>query len=226
MKIFLDSANLKDIEHCLQRGIIRGITTNPSIISKEPKSAFSKHIQQMADLCKQYDQQIPLSVEVFTPDPDKMLKQAQELLQTIDYQNLNIKIPIGWEELRAIYKLASEGICVNCTCLFNEAQCMLAANAGAKYVSIFMGRLKDIGADPLPIIENVRNLLDRIGSETEIIVGSIRHARDISDAQLAGAHIVTASMKFFESMSGHPQTKLSVDGFLEDFRQWLSPVKA
>lgn len=225
MKIFLDSANLNDLENCLKRGIIRGITTNPSIISKEPKTNFVKHIQKMAELCKAYDQILPLSVEIFTANPSEMFAQASDLLQTIDYKNINIKIPIGWGELEVIYRLSREGIPVNCTCLFNEAQCMLAANAGAKYVSIFMGRLKDIGADPVPIIANVRELLDKTSSDAEIIVGSIRHARDISDAQQAGGHIVTASMKFFETMSTHPQTTKSVEGFLDDFKQWLSPVK-
>ncbi len=156
MKIFLDSANLSELDNCLKRGIVRGITTNPSIISKEPKTNFVKHIQKMADLCKAYDQILPLSVEIFTPNPSEMLAQATELLQTIDYKNINIKIPIGWGELEVIYQLSRRGIPVNCTCLFNEAQCMLAANAGAKYVSIFMGRLKDIGADPLPSFSNVR----------------------------------------------------------------------
>lgn len=225
MKIFLDSANLNELESCLKRGIVRGVTTNPSIISKEPKTNFVKHIQKMADLCKLYEKIVPLSVEIFTPHAHEMFSQASDLLHQIDYKNLNIKIPIGWGELEVIHKLSQQGIPVNCTCLFNEAQCMLAANAGARYISIFMGRLKDIGADPLPIIANVRNLLDRSHSSAEIIVGSIRHARDISDAQQAGAHIVTASMKFFETMASHPQTTKSVDGFLEDFKQWLSPLK-
>lgn len=225
MKIFLDSANLNELEICLKRGILRGITTNPSIISKEPKSDFIKHIQKMADLCKSYKQILPLSVEIFTPNPSEMLSQSLELLQGLNYKNINIKIPIGWGELEVIHQLSQEGIPVNCTCLFNEAQCMLAANAGAKYISIFMGRLKDIGADPLPIISNVRDMLEQAGSTAEIIVGSIRHPRDISDAQNAGAHIVTASMKFFETMSGHPQTTKSVQGFLDDFRQWVAPVK-
>jgi transaldolase len=226
MKIFLDSANLNELEIGLKRGIFRGITTNPSIISKEPKSDFIKHIQKMANLCKTYRQILPLSVEIFTPNPSEMYAQAMDLLQGLDYKNINIKIPIGWGELEVIHQLSQQGIPVNCTCLFNEAQCMLAANAGAKYVSIFMGRLKDIGADPIPIIENVRAMLDQSHSEAEIIVGSIRHPRDISDAQNAGAHIVTASLKFFETMSGHPQTTKSVQGFLEDFKQWMAPVKS
>jgi transaldolase len=225
VEIFLDSANLNELEICLKRGILRGITTNPSIISKEPKTNFIKHIQKMADLCKEYKQILPLSVEIFTANPKEMFSQASELFKGIDYQNITIKIPIGWDELEVIHRLSQEGIAVNCTCLFNEAQCMLAANAGAKYISIFMGRLKDIGADPLPIIANVREMLDKAGYCAKIIVGSIRHARDISDAQNVGAHIVTAGMKFFQNMSEHPQTTKSVQGFLDDFRQWVSPVK-
>lgn len=222
MKLFLDSANLNELENCLKRGIVRGITTNPTIFSKEPKTDFLKHIQKMADLCTSYHQFVPLSIEVFTADPKKMLAQALDIVQRIDYENLNIKIPIGWDELEVIYQLNKEGVVVNCTCLFNEAQCMLAANAGAHFVSIFMGRLKDIGGDPLPVVSNVRKLLDQAKSSSEIIVGSIRHPRDIAEAQIAGAHIVTASIKFFETMVSHPQTTKSVQGFLEDFKQWTT----
>jgi transaldolase len=222
MKVFLDSANLNELENCLKRGCIRGITTNPSILSKEPKTDFFKHIQKMADLCVRYQQFVPLSVEVFTPHPKEMIAQSYDLIEKIDYENLNIKIPIGWDELEVIYELSRNGIEVNCTCLFNEAQCMLAANAGAKYVSIFMGRLKDIGGEPLPIIANVRKMLDLARSDAEIIVGSIRHPKDIADAHNAGAHIVTAGMKFFEQMSTHPQTVKSVQGFLQDFSQWIA----
>lgn len=221
MKIFLDSANLNEVESCLKRGCIQGITTNPSILSKEPKTDFIKHIQKIADLCKRYQQLLPLSVEVFTANPKEMLAQAHDLVKQIDYKHLNIKIPIGWDELEVVYQLSKEGIPVNCTCLFTEAQCMLAANAGAKYVSIFMGRLKDIGGDPLSVIGNVRQLLDQAGSSSEIIVGSIRHAQDVSEAHREGAHIVTAGMKLFESMASHPQTTKSVNGFLEDFKQWI-----
>lgn len=222
MKIFLDSANLNELELSLRRGCISGVTTNPSILSKEPKSDFVQHIQNMANLCKQYQQSIPLSVEVFTQDPQEMLTQARELINSIDYENLNIKIPIGWNELEVIYQLSREGIAVNCTCIFTEAQSQLAANAGAEYVSIFMGRLKDIGGDPFPVISNVRSMFDEAGSKAKIIAGSIRHPKDITDAHVAGAHIVTAGMPLFEKMAGHPQTDLSVQGFLNDFKAWMT----
>jgi transaldolase len=221
MKIFLDSANLQELESCLKRGCISGVTTNPTILSKEPKTDFMKHIQKMADLCKSYNQVIPLSVEVFTTDPEEMVKQAHLLVDSIDYENLNIKVPIGWDELEVIHRLTRDGIAVNCTCIFNEGQSILAAQAGAEFISIFMGRLKDIGGEPLPVIQNVRNMLDENGYSSKIIVGSVRHPKEVVDAHLAGGHIVTTGMKIYEKMAGHPQTDLSVEGFLRDFKAWM-----
>ena len=221
MNIFIDTANLNDIEEGLSRGFISGITTNPSLMSKEPKTDFVKHIKNIVDLCKKYDSIIPLSVEVFTEDPKKMISQGNELVKEINYDNINIKIPIGWDELIAIKELSKSGIRVNATCLFNEAQCALAANAGAKYVSLFMGRTKDIGVEPLGVIQNTRLLLDDSNTNAEIIIGSIRHERDIIDSFIAGAHIVTADPKFFPKMSSHPQTTKSVEGFMNDFKSWI-----
>ncbi|HTL69024.1 MAG TPA: transaldolase family protein [Lacunisphaera sp.] len=221
MKLFLDSANLQDIEACLKRGFLDGITTNPSILAKEPKTDFVKHIRKIANLCNQYKQPIPLSVEVFTRHADKMVEQAMQIAEEIGYENLNIKIPIGWDELEVIAELARRGVKVNCTCIFTEAQCTLAADAGATYVSIFFGRLRDIGCDPIPVIANTRQLLERAKKGSEIIVGSIRHERDIADSHIAGAHIVTAGAQLFAKMAMHPQTTKSVDGFLKDFEAWL-----
>ena len=221
MKIFSDTANLNDIESNLSRGIVSGITTNPSILSKEPKTDFVKHIKKIAALCIEYNSIVPLSVEVFTGNVKKMVKQAIELVDKINYENINIKVPIGWDELEVINYLVKQGIKINATCLFNEAQCVLAANAGATYVSLFMGRMKDIGVEPLGVIKKTRKLIDWSGKDTEIIIGSIRHERDIIDSFIAGAHIVTADPKFFPKMATHPQTDKSVEGFLKDFEQWL-----
>lgn len=221
MKVFIDSANLQGIDACLARGFISGITTNPSILSKEPKTDFVEHIKRITELCREHQQIIPLSVEVFTRHPKDMVNQALELVEQISYENINIKVPIGWDELEVIYQLAKQDLPVNCTCLFTEAQCMLAANAGASYVSLFMGRMRDVSVNPLPVITNARELLDHSGAKTEIIIGSIRHERDIIDAQLAGAHIVTAPAKYFNKMTIHPQTTKSVEGFLQDFEEWL-----
>lgn len=222
MKIFIDSANLEEIDACLARGFISGITTNPSLLRKEPKTDFINHIRKIADLCRKHKQIVPLSVEVFTRYPDKMVAQAVDLVEKINYENINIKIPMGWDELIAVSQLSQKGIKVNCTCLFTEAQCMMAANAGAKYVSLFMNRMKDVGIEPTHVITAARNLLDSSDTDAEIIVGSIRHERDIIDAQLAGAHIVTSPTEYFRKMTVHPQTIKSVEGFLKDFEEWLT----
>jgi transaldolase len=151
-----------------------------------------------------------------------MIAQALEIRERIPYENLAIKVPIGWNELRVISELAKRDINVNCTCIFTEEQAVLAADAGARYVSIFMCRLKDIGGDPVKVITNTRQVLDMADHSAEIIVGSIRGPSDILDAHLAGGHIVTAGYKILESMASHPQTDKSVQGFLKDFEAWLT----
>jgi transaldolase len=222
VKIFLDSANLQDVENALSRGHISGITTNPSLLAKEPKSNFYGHIRKIVDLIEADGRQLPLSVEVFATKPDEMIAQAEDIVQKIAYPGLNIKVPIGWDELKVIYALAKRNIKVNCTCIFTEEQCVLAASAGASYVSIFHCRLKDIGGDPVRVIENTRQILDMQGHAAEIIVGSIRMQSDILEAHLAGAHIVTAGAKIVEGMASHPATDKSVQGFLKDFAGWMS----
>jgi transaldolase len=221
VKIFLDSANLQDIEQSLVRGHLSGITTNPSLLAKEPKSNFHGHIKKIVELVEADGRNLPLSVEVFATKPDEMIAQADEILQKIPYAGLNIKVPIGWDELKVIYALAKKNIKVNCTCIFTEEQCVLAANAGASYVSIFHCRLKDMGGDPVRVISNTRTILDEAGHKAEIIVGSIRMQSDILEAHLAGGHIVTAGAKVLEQMSAHPGTDKSVQGFLKDFAGWM-----
>ena len=222
MKLFLDSANLQDVENGLSRGHLSGITTNPSLLAKEPKANFHGHIQKIVDLIVADGRNLPLSVEVFATKPDEMIAQAEEILQKIPYSGLNIKVPVGWDELKVIYALAKKDIKVNCTCIFTEEQSVLAANAGASYVSIFHCRLKDMGGDPVRVIEGTRQILDQAGSPAEIIVGSIRMQSDILEAHLAGGHIVTAGAKVIEQMSSHPGTDKSVQGFLKDFATWIS----
>ena len=222
MKLFLDSANLQDVENGLARGHLSGVTTNPSLLAKEPKANFHGHIQKIVDLLEADGRELPLSVEVFATRPDEMIAQAEEILQKIPYPGLNIKVPIGWDELKVIYALAKKDIRVNCTCIFTEEQCVLAANAGASYVSIFHCRLKDMGGDPVKVIEGTRHIFDQAGHPAEIIVGSIRMQSDILEAHLAGGHIVTAGAKVMEQMSSHPGTDKSVQGFLKDFATWIS----
>ncbi len=222
MKIFLDSANLQDVENGLARGHLSGITTNPSLLAKEPKANFYEHIKKIVALIEKDGRELPLSVEVFATEPDEMIAQAQDIIEKIPYAGLNIKVPIGWQELKVIYALAKLGIKVNCTCIFTEEQCVLAAASGASFISIFHCRLKDMGGDPVRVIANTRKILDQAGNPAEIIVGSIRMQSDILEAHLAGAHIVTAGAKIVEGMASHPGTDKSVQGFLKDFHGWLS----
>ena len=219
MKLFLDTANLEEIEKGLKQGILSGITTNPSLIAKEPKADFLAHIKKIIELCQKYQQEIPLSIEVFQTEPEKIIQQAKDFVSALGYDNLNIKIPVGWPELGVIRELSRAGIKVNCTCGFNEAQAVLASSAGARYFSLFCGRMKDIGVNPFEVIKNTRQLLE--GTDTEIIIGSIRHMQDITDSFLAGAHIVTAPLSIFEKMAVHPKTTESVNQFINDFQQWI-----
>ena len=223
MKLFLDTANLADIETALQKGFIKGITTNPSLMAKEPKGNYIDHMKKIVELIDKYSNPISLSVEVFAQNKEKIIIEAEELVSEIQYENLSIKVPIGWEELEAIYQLSIEGISVNCTCIFSEAQCMLATNAGARYISIFGNRVKDLQGSFTQTIGATRKWLDMNNiTKTEIIMGSVRSGIDIVDAQLAGAHIVTAGLPHYIKMSEHPGTDASVNQFMTDFKGWLA----
>ncbi len=235
MKLFIDTADLNEIEDGLKKGVIQGVTTNPSLVAKVPKGDSEKpfleryveHIKKIADLCNKYSPGISLSVEVFTENPSEMVEQAKEIVQMIGYENLAIKIPAGWEELQAVRELSKQGINVNFTCCFTESQLLLGVLAGARYVSLFYNRLIDynkansISENQLEIIENVRDFIDDSKLDCEIIIGSIRHPKDITDCWSSGAHIVTAGYKHFKPMTKHPKTDDSIKGFLDDLKEWM-----
>lgn len=229
MKLFIDSANVDEIRRCLERGAA-GITTNPSLVAKEPQSDYVDLLRPIVDIASSFgkksdwtDKQMiypSLSVEVFSENLAEMLGQARVLREKLRYPALAVKIPAGRDGLQAIRVLKTDGIKVNCTCIFTEAQAFAAANAGADFVSVFWGRLKDIGGDPGKVIETVRKVIDRNCVGSAIIAGSIRSASDAADAFYAGAHIVTAPEKVWIAMTQHPQTDKSVTQFLDDFRKW------
>jgi len=243
MHIFIDSANLEDIENALKRGFARGVTTNPSLLAKEPKAAFEAHVGKIIDLITMYQPGISFSVEVFSSDPDTILAQAKHFVDTFKYPNLAIKVQVGWNELEIIRRLSSEGIRVNCTCAMSISQAMMAAAAGAQFVSLFWGRIRDGGGskhelirqqfmadgrlqeqdfDPSFVVQQTRMLLDQSYPDVQIIVGSIRKVVDIVDAGRAGAHIVTVPPAFFQPMMEHFKTTEVVDQFLQDFSAWLA----
>ncbi|MSR71068.1 MAG: fructose-6-phosphate aldolase [Candidatus Taylorbacteria bacterium] len=221
MKIFIDSANLVEIENALKRGFISGVTTNPSLLSKEPKSGFEKHVKKIIALLKKDGRNLSLSVEVFSRDAKEIIKQALHFKKIFKYKSLSIKVQIGWNELEAISRLSREGISVNCTACMTVPQALLAANAGAKYVSLFWCRIRDGATDnPHDVVAMTRKLLDEGKSTAEIITGSIRSVEDIRDAFNAGAHIVTIPSKFFIPMVEHFKTTEAVDQFFKDFSAW------
>jgi transaldolase len=224
VKIFVDSANLREIEESLARGFASGITTNPSILSKEERRDFRAHVRDIIELLRRYDAHIPLSVELFTTEPQEMVRQAEEFIaQFGDYEQLTIKVPIGWDELKVIHQVRRMGGQVNCTCCMSYNQAIMAANAGARFVSIFWGRIRDTGADAASVVRQVHQTFVERDCRSKIIVGSIRQMIDVNEAMQAGADIVTVPPKFFPQMCAHPKTDEAVQQFIRDFREWAAP---
>jgi len=222
MKIFVDSASLVEIEEALERGFPAGITTNPSILAKEEKGDFRDHIKKIIGLLEKHGYDIPLSVEVFSTRPAEMVAQAEEFVRHFgSYRNLNVKIPVGWDELGVIRELRRRGIAVNCTCCMSYNQAIMAAAAGANFVSLFYGRIRDIGYDAASVVRAVHATFEESQVPCEIIVGSIRHIHDINEALMAGADIVTVPPKFFRQMVTHPKTDEAVGEFISDFQKWM-----
>lgn len=223
MKVFVDSANLDDIRAALERGFPRGVTTNPSILAKEEKRDYRVHMRDIIEILSKGEHALPLSVEVFATDPDEMIRQAEEFVEEFgDYDGLTVKVPVGWNELRVIATLAERGIAVNATCGMSLNQAVMALGAGARYISLFWGRIRDTGYDAGVVVSDVRSLMDRSDSSSEIIVGSIRHMMDVNEAMLAGAHIVTVPPQFFEKMCAHPKTDEAVHQFVTEFAEWMT----
>jgi transaldolase len=221
MQLFVDSANLLEIEDALARGFPAGITTNPSILAQEQKGDFREHVRKLIELLDRYGYRIPLSVEVFTARPDEMLAQAEDFVRDFGhYPKLAIKIPIGWDELAVIRELRRRGIAVNCTCCMSLNQAVMAAAAGADYVSLFYGRIRDLGYDAAAVVRQVRGLFREGAVPTRIIVGSIRHIYDVNEAFQAGADIVTVPPRFFPQLVAHPKTDEAVRQFVRDFEKW------
>lgn len=219
MKLFVDTANLEELKQTLERGFPSGVTTNPSILAKEPGDLHT-HINQLITLLRDYDYDIPLSVEVLSTDPDEMIAQAEDFVERFGhYPNLNIKVPVGWHELKVIAELRRRDILVNCTCCMSFNQAIMAAQAGANFVSLFWGRIRDVGYDAAAVVRQVTDTFRRRDSDAEVIVGSIRHMADVNEAIQAGADIVTVPPKFFPQMCKHPKTDEAVRQFMQDAGQ-------
>ena len=209
MKFFLDTANLEEIREIAGWGIVDGVTTNPSLCSKES--------MKFEDLIKEICRIVPgpVSVECVSTAVGEIVKEARELAAIAP--NVVIKIPVCVEGLKATKILSSEGIKVNMTLVFSAGQALLAAKAGARYVSPFIGRLDDISQEGMGLIEEIVTLFENCGLETEVIVASIRHPRHVIEAGLLGADIATIPAAVLEKMVKHPLTDAGVEKFLKDW---------
>lgn len=211
MKIFIDTANVNEILEAESWGIIDGVTTNPSLIAKEGRD-FVEVVKEITSIVDG-----PISAEVISLEHEGMVREARELAKI--HPNIVIKIPMIIEGLKAVKILSKEGIKTNVTLVFSSAQALLAARAGASYVSPFIGRLDDVGTEGMGLIEEIAAIFNNYGIETEIIAASVRGPMHAINAALAGAHISTIPFKVLEQMTKHPLTDAGVEKFLQDWKK-------
>lgn len=209
MKLFIDTANVEDIRKANDLGVICGVTTNPSLIAKEGRD-FKEVVTEITSIVDG-----PISAEVISLEADGMVSEARELVKI--HKNIVVKIPMTLEGLKAVKILSAEGVKTNVTLIFSATQALLAARAGATYVSPFLGRLDDIGMNGLNLIEEIVDIFDTHGIETEIIAASIRHPVHVVEAARLGAHIATIPYKVIEQMAKHPLTDAGIERFLKDW---------
>lgn len=211
MKFFLDTGNVEEIKRVKRLGLVDGVTTNPTLIAKE-KRPFKEIIQE---ICKEVSG--PVSAEVVSVNATDMVREAHELASWAD--NVVIKLPMTEDGLEATYKLSQEGIKTNVTLIFTVAQGLMAAKAGATYISPFVGRLDDTGIEGLQLIRDLRAVLDHYKLPAEIITASVRSILHLQDAAIAGAHIATIPGSLFPSLWKHPLTDIGIEKFLKDWTQ-------
>lgn len=211
MKIFIDTANIDEIREANTWGIIDGVTTNPSLIAKE-----GRNLQEVInEMCSIVDG--PISAEVISLEADKMVEEAMELVKL--HKNIVIKIPMCIEGLKAVKMLNEKGIKTNVTLIFSSQQALLAAKAGATYVSPFVGRLDDIGARGVELISEISTIFKVHDIKTEIIAASIRNPIHVSECAIEGSDIATIPFKVLEQMAKHPLTDIGIEKFLSDYNK-------
>lgn len=213
MKIFMDTANVAEIAKFVDWGVVYGVTTNPSLIAKSGRTQ-AEVIPEIAALVSG-----PVSAEVISTDCEGMVQEARKLVKIAD--NIVVKIPCIPEGLKAVKILSAEGIKTNVTLVFSLSQALLAASAGASYVSPFIGRLDDIGEDGVQLVKNIVQAFKNYGIQTEVIAASIRNLNHVEQVMLAGAQIATIPTKVLEQMIQHQLTDKGLAQFLEDYKNSL-----
>ena len=211
MKFFIDTANVDEIREAASLGILDGVTTNPSLIAQEGRD-FLQVLREIVSIVNG-----PISAEVTATDRDGMVREGRELAQI--HPNIVVKVPLTKAGLQACKQFNGEGIKVNVTLCFSPSQALLAAKAGATYVSPFIGRLDDISHDGMELIGQIRAIYDNYGFETEILAASLRHPRHVVESALAGADVATMPYKVVMQLLKHPLTDIGQDRFLEDWKK-------
>ena len=212
MKIFIDTANPGEIRKAYEMGVIDGVTTNPTLISKENKD-FKSLIHEICEII----QGLPISLEVLSLKSERMIEEAQSLAKI--GENVVVKIPMTTEGLKAIKVLVSGGIKTNTTLVFSPTQALLAAKAGTTYVSPFIGRLDDISQTGMDVVEQIVTIFDNYGFESEVIVSSVRHPIHVLEAALIGADVATIPYKVIEQLVQHPLTYIGIELFSADWKK-------
>lgn len=211
MQFFLDTANLGQIKEAISWGIIDGVTTNPSLVSKE-NMKFDELIKEICRIVPG-----PVSVESVSTKAEDIIEEARDLASLAD--NVVVKVPICLEGLKATQALAKEGIDLNTTLIFSPSQALLAAKAGARFVSPFVGRLDDISHDGMDLVDQIITIYNNYGFDTEVIVASIRHPLHVVEAALMGADIATMPFSSLEKLIKHPLTDIGMEKFLSDWEK-------
>ena len=211
MKFFIDTANINEIKEAASYGLLDGVTTNPSLVAKE-----GKNFRQLLDeILKIVDG--PISAEVVSTDYNGIMKEAHELAGI--HKNIVVKVPLIKEGIKAVKSLSYEGINTNVTLCFSPSQALLAAKAGATYISPFVGRLDDISHDGMALIQQIVQIYENYDFKTQVLVASIRHPLHLVDAALMGAHVATMPFDVIEKLFRHPLTDLGLEKFLSDWKK-------
>ena len=211
MILFIDTANLEEIKEANSLGVISGVTTNPSLIAKEGRN-FVEVVKEIASIVDG-----PISAEVVSTEAEGMITEAEELASI--HPNVVIKVPMTAEGLKAVKTLSSKGIKTNVTLVFSANQALMAARAGAAYVSPFVGRLDDVGQDGIFVVEQIVSIYAQHGLKTEIITASVRHPEHVTRAAVAGSDIATVPFKVLMQLTKHPLTDIGIEKFLADWEK-------
>lgn len=215
MKFFIDTANLDEIKEAQDLGVLDGVTTNPSLMAKEGITGEKNILKHYKDICDIVDDNV--SAEVIATEYSKMVAEGKELAKIDD--KIVVKIPMIKDGVKAISALTADGIRTNCTLIFNAGQAILAAKAGASYVSPFIGRLDDISMDGLALIEQIVGIYDNYGFETEVLAASIRHNMHLIQCAEIGADVATCPLSVITGLLKHPLTDSGLEKFLADYKK-------